>query len=300
MIWEIAIGIVLGVILLNCLPLILAGGIFLLGIAVIVAVGIAAIALFNNDPGVALFIIFMTFVVWAASRKTPAKKQSVVSTSNNLLQTVSPPKDAPKDAFEDEIETQRKQAEIEIKKAAEERKQELDEKYSADIKLKNELATFAKKQKLDVALVAVWEAIKYYPSWSKRDDFSQHQVVAGNNWAEEKIKENNQEFQSISFKYNDVPFSIRYRESPSYMDTGYYVELMLFENNELVFHISGSKDFTDWGSQISAGLIQALKKKGTWAKFLLEAWQSVQIGKQKSETSLQYYGADKIKENFQK
>ena len=82
MVWDIALGILLGYILIGCLPLIIGGGILLIGLAIAAAIVIAAIALFANNPaffGLLIFCTFVTFILVAAKDMLKKDYQPIAS-----------------------------------------------------------------------------------------------------------------------------------------------------------------------------------------------------------------------------
>ena len=193
----------------------------------------------------------------------------------------------------------------EIKKSTDLHKIELDKKFSQDLELKKRLSEFAKDHALDLALIAVWEDMQYYSSQSKKDNFDNVLNVGEICESEEECKESYQnKIKKISFKWANADFDLTYYQRtyggwfPG-EEVEYHALFELFEGGELVFKIEAKIDDSYYCKSFEDASISAFKKKGVWAKFLIDSWKTIQITKKKLMVDINYYKADDIKDNFQ-
>ena len=206
------------------------------------------------------------------------------------------------DNFLDSIKRLSKKSENEINAKAEQYKEELAKQhaldYSAALECKNKLSQFAIEHKLDFALIDVWDDIRYYLSWSKRDDFENYLNIFD---VIELEDEQNKKSKKISFNWQEHTLSISYHERSSWLpdECTQHAVFTLFEGEEQVFTVDAEID-DEYGVRDYQGRsIEAFKKKGIWAEFLLQSWTVIQIKKSKWQADSKYYGLNGMKENFQ-
>ena len=195
------------------------------------------------------------------------------------------------------VNVQRYGSEIknEVECAREKHKEELEKKYADDLKLKNTLSEFAKKQGLDGAIIAIWNEIEHYPAWSKRDDFNKYNLLELAN-----VKEiSNKEDRSIFFLWKESEYEIKYHESSSFCGDDPYADFTLVEQGDEKFKINTSKHYDEYGSSYYCFAIDGFKRSGNWCKFLLDSWKKIQLKKVENEIDFKYFGAEKIKKNFE-
>lgn len=211
---------------------------------------------------------------------------------------VSPPEqprpEIPADLFLGEVAEVKSQVDLQVKSETEARKRELEAQYAEDIKLRDRLSDFAKKHKLDKALVDLWESIQHYPSWSKREDFGK--------WNKLNLKgisgSKDGKISSVSFVDSDSKYTIT-EKSWSGMEGESYADFSFLENEEEMFAIGCSVNYGEYGSAYSCHRISAFKKRGNWAKLLLTLYGQIQIERGKSAAGIGYFNADEIKTRFE-
>ena len=109
----------------------------------------------------------------AAKRNQPRS-----SPPASLAPEVTPTPRTEEDTFLTEITRAKAALESAASSAGAEQARELDAKFGADIALKEQLSKFALESGLDDALIALWDEVKYYPSWSQREDFTKWNKLA--------------------------------------------------------------------------------------------------------------------------
>lgn len=205
--------------------------------------------------------------------------------------------------FSNEIYGDDDQIHQKIKQSLSEYKSKLEKKYAQDISLKNQLSEFAKKNKLDTALIEVWNEIKYYPAFVERHDFHkvnllQIEDIKDKNEGDKHKKENI----IISFIWKEINFRIQNEIKKSLMpESGGVSVFNLFENNELVFKVSAKIRTDKLGDYMGLAYpsVEVLKKREAWVNFLMDSWEKIQFKKIKRSIESQFAGLDQIKNNFQ-
>jgi hypothetical protein len=202
--------------------------------------------------------------------------------------------EAPVDPFLDEVANLRSQVDAQAKAATNARKRELDAQYAEDLNLRARLAEFAKNQRLDRALIDVWEKIKHYPSWSKREDFE--------NWNKLNLKDisgsSNGKVKSVSFVESGSKYTITEKTWDG-MEGERYADFALLENDEEMFSISCSVNYGEYATSHSCHRVSGFKKRGNWARVLLSLHGRIQIEDGQRAAGSGYYDADKIKSRFE-
>ena len=190
------------------------------------------------------------------------------------------------DPFLEEIASAKREADVDVDRATQTLERQLENRFSEDLGLKERLSRFAREHELDQALIAVWEEIKYYPSWVKREDFDK--------WNKLRLTDiegsDEGEWNSVSFSHNGRRYSLSRKKWQGMAGT--CADFSLKENGVEVFGISCSVD-CDWLD------IVTFKKHGQWAKLLLEMHRLIRIEENKSSTGLKYFRADEIKKRFE-
>ncbi len=206
------------------------------------------------------------------------------------------------DNFLDSIKKISKKAENEINAKIEQHKAALAKQhaldYAAALECKNRLSQFAIEHKLDLALIDVWDDIRYYSSWLKREDFENHLNIFN---LIEFEDEQNRNSKKITFNWQSHQLSISYHERSSWLpdESTQHGVFSLFEGEEQVFIVDAEID-DEYGFRDYQGRsIESFKKKGIWAEFLLHSWTVLQIRKGKCQANSKYYGLNRMKENFQ-
>jgi len=199
-----------------------------------------------------------------------------------------------KDSFMQQIASEKARIDKNVSPAQLQHERELEERFANDIQLKERLSQLAKHMELDKALIALWEEIKNYPSWSTMDDF------ASEKWNMLRLSgisgttEGDVEF--VEFLHGTEHFKVVKRIRGYERDL--FADFSLWENNEEVFAISCSVEFNEAYDKIFAyPSVHAFKKQGSWAKVLLQYYEQIRIQEAKV-AGIKYWGADEIKSRF--
>jgi len=168
---------------------------------------------------------------------------------------------------------------------------ELEERFADDVKLKERLSQLARVNELDKALIALWENIQHYPAWSSRDDFDK--------WNKLHLTEitgsSEKGAKSVEFMHGTQHFKVTGR-SWSGMEGDSHADFSFFEDGDEVFAIGC---LVDYGEYYRCDGISAFKKRGNWAKVLLEYYGRIQIERNKSSAEIKYFRADEVKARFE-
>lgn len=235
-------------------------------------------------------ILFIVVFLYCINKKNKVVKPTVEKKMDMNLQ----------DEFLAKIDDCVTKATSEVQIAVEKHKESFNEKYSQDLEMKKKLSKFARDKKLDSALIAVWNEIKNYPIWAKREDFQKFNKIDISSCTGSEEKNDRNIVKSICFSWKGKNYQIVNVESKSYVpDPDVYAEFILLENEEEVFGINTSLEYDTVSSYYRCFDIIVFKKKGEWYKFLLDAWRIIEIEKEKMRVGFNYYNADKIKDNFQ-
>lgn len=200
----------------------------------------------------------------------------------------------PEDSFLEQVAFEKKQTESTIAAASKQHEHNLEAQFGDDLKLKARLSEFARTNKLDEALIELWEEIKSYPDLSKREDFDKWNKLRITDVYGSSENKNN----SVAFTYGKHGFKAIEHVWRG-MDNDECVNYSLFEDGEEVFAIDCSVNYSDYGRCCQCYNIVAFRKRGTWAKTLIEFYGRIQIEQKKRSSEFSYYGADKIKSRFQ-
>lgn len=177
---------------------------------------------------------------------------------------------------------------------------ELNKKFSDDLEKKKRLSKFAQDNKLDEALIAIWNEIKYYPNWSNSEDFQSRNKLMISDCIGSKESKNNEKIEIVQFIWEKKPYEIKYIEKKIYLpdDNETNAYFILSEENEEVFSIKTRINYNDYGNSYNCFDISCFKKQGEWYRFLLNSFKVITIQKEKWRVESKYYGAGKIKNNF--
>lgn len=213
------------------------------------------------------------------------ERRSLKTPNKNLI----PPK--LDDPFLDEIATIKHQSDVEIEAATREYERDLNERFSNDLKIKERLSQFARQYELDRALIALWEEIGHYSLWSESKDIEKRNKlqltrISGTS---------NGEVKTVTFDYAGSQYTISEKKSGLGSDYAYF---SLLEDRVEVFAI---ECFIDYEECISyrCESVSAFKKRGNWAKTLLQIYSRIQIESKKLSNNGRYFRADEIKTRFE-
>ena len=198
------------------------------------------------------------------------------------------------DTFWEEIDSAKREADAQMKEVSHAYQEQLEARFLEDLQLKDRLSRFAREHGLDQALISLWEEVEYYPVRSKREDFEKWNKL---NLTDIEASETS-ESKSVSFSHSTQRYTLS-KKTWHAMESS-YADFSLQEDGEEVFGISSSVEYGEWGMIIYRCLdITAFKKRGHWAKLLLEMHRRIQIERNKSSAEFKYSRADEIKTRFE-
>jgi hypothetical protein len=130
------------------------------------------------------------------------------------------------------------------------------------------------------------EEVKYWPSWSKRDDFSQYlHFPATNIVASEQEREKGVKVTGVLFTYKDCRYGLVFTDygyKSGWDGEGYYSAKVEFVvNNETVLGLDITQDIGEEFSRWRWTDVFALKM-GPWTKHLIEMAAQIQQGQEAS------------------
>lgn len=199
------------------------------------------------------------------------------------------------EGFLSSLEEYIKKSDLKVEEIIKKQEKKFEEAYYEDLQLAKKLSVFSEKNKLDRALIAIWEEIMHYPSWSKLENFNQIKNLNISDVVSES--KDNHKNGKISFLYDDTRYAISLEKAKLYVGD-VYATFCLLENNEDVFIISAMEDSINEFFYYGSTSVKCFKQKGDWAKFLIKAFNEIQISKAKKNIELKKTDADKIKNNF--
>lgn len=175
-------------------------------------------------------------------------------------------------------------------------KRELEQRFSGDVKhvkLKEQLSQFARMNELDVALIALWEEIEHYPTWSSQDDFdtcNKLNLIGIDGPSEGDTN-------SVEFMRGAQRFKVTKRIWSGKEELK--ADLSFFEDDNEVFAIECLVNSGNESVHHICQRISAFKKRGNWPKVLLEYYGQLKIEKDKYLDDIKYFRAGDIKSHFE-
>lgn len=197
------------------------------------------------------------------------------------------------DPFVDNITRERTRLLNVVASATEAYETELEEQFDDDLSLRQRLSAFARNNDLDAALTALWDEIKHYPAWSRRDDFAKWNTLKLSGIA--GVKDNDTE--TVEFVHEGRRFSV-IRRKWSEQDTS-YADFAFLEEDDEMFAISCMVEYGEYSTTYDCFDIRAFKKRGAWARVLLHYYSELLIQENRFVAKLGYEFAEEIPERFQ-
>lgn len=198
------------------------------------------------------------------------------------------------DPFLNKVDAAKRQSEQQIETATRDHERELDARFADDIQVRERLSQFARQHELDSALIALWKEIEHYPAWAEREDFEK--------WNKLKLTgisgTRDGEVETVSFSDDGHQYTIL-EKSWHGMEGNTYADFSFLEDGAEVFAIDCSVDFGEYDTIYRCHNITAFKKRGNWAKLLLQLYSHIQIERNKSSSDIKYFRADEIKLRFE-
>lgn len=162
----------------------------------------------------------------------------------------------------------------------------LNDKYSADAALRDRVVRSIQKLELDKALLIVFDKHHSIPSLKKA-----------------KLVDSGKSRTAFKFKYYDKNYQIvcNERSWSNPMDSGTDYILTLEEDGDPVFEINSSYECNEYGCEHSGGIINLVKRRGTWESMLLECMGEHLLYWEKSRLESKYWQVKDrdIKNKFQ-
>jgi hypothetical protein len=239
----------------------------------------------------AVFIAVLVWWMWRANnpKKKPGPPPASAST------TLGKPRGRDSDPFLSAIDAERLAAEREVLDEENAYKRAIEAQVVDDEKLKARLAKFARDNELDAALTKLWDEIRHYPAWSKRDDWQQWNKLGIESPSEEESADLGTK--TLHFGYEGTRYSIATRDWYG-MEATSYKDFQLLENGEEVFAISCEVVHDDpltWYSPLD---VKAFKRRGNWASMLVRLSAKNSLESEKSSANFRARRASDIKQRF--
>lgn len=247
--------------------------------------------------------VFVGGIAWWAWRANHPKKLAppaetiALSTpkGNGVDPFFSTIKDKEADPFFAQVQGERIAAEEQARRESKRYRDGIEAQVKDDEALKARLSKFAKDNKLDIALAQLWDAIRYYPAWSKRADFQQYNKlgVTGVGESESEDPDN----KTVWFTYDGVKYTIKTRRWTG-MEAEPYQDFSLYESDEEVFGIAAEVVYDDYATYYRPVNVKAFKRKGQWATLLVRLFAKLQLESEKGTADLRARMAADISEKF--
>ena len=181
-----------------------------------------------------------------------------------------------------------------INVAQQQYERELETRFADDVKVKERLSKFARDNELDRALTDLWQEVRHYPAWSSRDDFEKCNKLHLTGISGSK----NGEIDFVEFAHGEQRFKVTEKRWYG-MEGESYSDISFFEDSKEVFAVNCSiHDEYDVDVYRCHG-VSAFKKRGNWARVLLEYYAQIQIERNQSSAKFKYFRAEEIKSRFE-
>ena len=246
--------------------------------------------------GAGALLIMVTMTVIRVWRRTPSIEpvdNSAEPATPSEPPAVSPaPAEESSEPFLRDVVAARQWADAEVDKAVKAHEEALETQYAEDLKLKEQLAAFAIEQKLDEALTDLWQELKYYPGSGTNVPVEADRLKVTN------VKGSRvNDVESITFSYQGHRYIISARE---WGDVGEaYLDFTLHEDGQEVFGINCSLNKSATPPRYAAYDIRAFRKRGHWARMLLDLHRHIRIQREIHSAESRYHGADSIRGQFE-
>lgn len=242
----------------------------------------------------ALLIMVVVTVVRIWQRTPPEEPDDIASEQAEIEEQPAPEpvRTEQQDPFLRDVVAAKRWADSEVERAVHAHEEALDSQYSDDMKLKEQLAAFAVEQKLDEALVDLWDELKHYPASDMHSEIDAERLKISN------VKGSRvNDLESILFSYQGHRYALTAREWGDVGDA--YRDFTLQEDGNEVFGINCSLEKSATPPRYAAYDVRAFKRRGHWARMLLDLHRHVRIKRDTRTTSSKYHGADQIRGHFE-
>lgn len=212
-----------------------------------------------------------------------------------------PPQALPSaDPFLQEVVSEKQRVDRQVETAAqehEEHERQAEKRLSEAHRVARRLEDFARNKELDKALIALWEKVKHYPSWSQREDFGKSNKLE----LADVVGSRKENVESVEFTYAGQRFMLSARHDHDIVGDP-CVQLSFYEDGTEVFTIRCREHDDRYGIGITDYLcddVSAFKKRGSWAKVLLRIYGQIQIADKKCSADAKELVAKHIKSRFE-
>lgn len=227
---------------------------------------------------------------WYSHRATPANPPA---SPEPRPQAAPPPAPPSGDPFLEEIISEKQRVDRQIGAATQEHQRQAEERLSEAHEIMERLGQFARDNEQDKTLIALWEEIKHYPSWSQREDFGRWNKLE----LADVVGSRKENVESVEFTYAGQRFILSARRDHDIVGDS-YVELSFYEDGTEVFAIRCSEHDKYGVTDYLCDYVSAFKKRGNWAKVLLRLYEQIQIAHKKSSADANDLVAKDIKSRF--
>lgn len=228
---------------------------------------------------------------WCSHRARPANPPSSPQPRPQAALPQAPPS---ADSFLEEIISEKQRVGRQVEAATKEHERQAEERLSEAFEVQERLGQFARDKELDKALIALWEEIKHYPSWSEREDFGKWNKLE----LADIVGSRKENIESVEFTYAGQRFMLSARGDHDIVGDS-YVELSFYEDGTEVLAIRCSP-YTKYGiSEYLCDYVSAFKKRGSWAKVLLRIYGQIQIADKKSSADAKDLVTKSTKSRFE-
>lgn len=241
-----------------------------------------------------LIVLVACVAYWYSRRNKDDKPSKSLPPVPQAVAPAAPHSQSDVDPFMQQVASEKAHSDATVSAALQQHERELEEQFADDVRLKERLSQFARTNELDKALIALWEEIKHYPAWSSRGDFEKWNKLhlSGLSGAKEN------DIESVEFVHGTQRFSVTER-TWSGVEGESYADFSFLEDGNEVFAIGCSVDYGEYGASYRCLNVSAFKKRGSWAKVLLQYYGQIQIERNKTSAEFKYFRADEIKSRFE-
>ena len=157
--------------------------------------------------------LLIYFVIRSYRNTTPTTNHTVANNNTKLgeIQHMKNSDDLFLDSLADKISEINHTAEAERLN----REKELNVKYLLDLEMQKKLINFAKQYNLGEFLIAIWEEIKYYSSWTRNNNYKKKINISDIAVSEED------NIKKVSFSFDSISYAISYSSRRSYLPDDY-------------------------------------------------------------------------------
>ncbi len=241
--------------------------------------------------------IVLTFAWWPWNRQ-----ERIAPTMDSSLGEIhraegDPHSEAQACTFLEEVKRKSEAADEEVRVALAKNDEDFQAKFGEHRQRKERLVEFARTHRLDVAMIELWEEVKFYPEYAKSERWERLNKLGVTSCTGSRESTNGSDVRTVSFILADIPFELVKTESVSFDGDGAFADFGLYENGVLVFGVNTSIG-GEFDETYCCFDIFAFKKGGHWATLLLDVRTRRELDEGNRRSALDNFGVDKIEGNF--